>query len=409
MGPTAVRQPEGAVRRSALTLFAVTAPGLAPFCALEFSRLGLCPEPPQVEVGGVEVVGDLHTLYQANLHLRTASRLLVRLGEFHAENFAQLRMRAAQLGWEHYLHAGQPVDLRVTCHRSRLYHSDAVAERIAVAIGDRLGICPERHKGDEEGEGPSVQQVVVRLVQDRCTVSVDSSGSLLHRRGYRLATAKAPLRETLAAGLVLAAGWEGAESPPLPLVDPFCGSGTIAIEAAQLALQLAPGRQRSFAFLNWPGFDAQGWQRLLAEADLRAQLRSAQLAGRVFVYASDRDAGAVRAAQANAERAGVSAAVALSCRPLSAVEPPEGVGCVVTNPPYGRRVQGGRDLRNLYAQLGHVLRQRCPGWELTLLCGDRLLLGQVGLPLESRLHFNNGGLSVFVARGRVQSSDRPSL
>jgi len=214
------------------SLFAVSAPGLAKFTALECRSLGLLGDvsPGEIdpvdaeETGGVAFRGDFRQIYQANLHLRTASRVLLRLGVFYAAAFSELRKKASRLEWERFLKPGQPVSLRVSCHKSRLYHSDAVAERVAGAIGDRLGVQPAFSK-DKDDEASAAQLVVVRLVHDQCTISLDSSGELLHRRGYRLATAKAPLLETLAAGLLMACEWDGVS----PLLDPFCGSGTIAI------------------------------------------------------------------------------------------------------------------------------------------------------------------------------------
>ncbi len=306
-------------KRRLLDLFAVTAPGLAPLCAAEMVANGVLSrhQTPAVEPGGVTFRGSRATLYRANLHLRTASRILVRLGEFRAENFDQLRARAGKLEWERVLAPGQAVDLRVTCHKSRLYHSDAVAERLLHVIGDRLGQPPTLYKADEESDAPAAQIVVVRLFHDRCTVSLDASGALLHRRGYRLATAKAPLRETLAAALLLASGWDAQAVAPPPLLDPFCGAGTIPIEAARLALAIAPGRQRRFAFMDWLDFDAALWQNLLAEAEARTRQRHAEIAGRLLIQASDRDAGAIAAAQANAERAGVAEVIDFACREIS--------------------------------------------------------------------------------------------
>jgi putative N6-adenine-specific DNA methylase len=389
-----------------LDLFAVTAPGLAPLCAAEMMQQRLLShrQTPVVEPGGVTFRGSRANLYRASLHLRTASRILVRLGEFRAENFDQLRARAGKLDWEQHLAPGQAVDLRVTCHKSRLYHSDAVAERLLSVIGDRLGQPPTLQKADEESDAPTAQLVVVRLLHDRCTISLDASGALLHRRGYRLATAKAPLRETLAAALLLASGWDAQAAAPPPLLDPFCGAGTIPIEAALLALEIAPGRQRRFAFMDWPDFDAGLWQTLLAEADARTQQRRAEIAGRLLIQASDRDAGAIAAAQANAERAGVTDVIDFACRAVSAIVPPPGPGYMVTNPPYGQRVRGGPDLRDLYAQLGNVLRDRCPGWVVTILSSDRTLLAQTGLKLESSLTTSNGGIDVVVARGVIKTS-----
>ncbi len=379
------------------SLFAVSAPGLAKFTALECRSLGLLGDvsPGEIdpvdaeETGGVAFRGDFRQIYQANLHLRTASRVLLRLGVFYAAAFSELRKKASRLEWERFLKPGQPVSLRVSCHKSRLYHSDAVAERVAGAIGDRLGVQPAFSK-DKDDEASAAQLVVVRLVHDQCTISLDSSGELLHRRGYRLATAKAPLRETLAAGLLMACEWDGVS----PLLDPFCGSGTIAIEAALIAKAIPPGLQRRFAFMDWPGFDKPLWDSLVAES--RGLIRVSQPA----IYASDRDAGAIEMAAANAARAGVGGEIQFSCRAVSAIDELE-EGWVVTNPPYGLRVSSNKDLRNLYAQFGNVLRQKCRGSQVGILSSDLQLLRQVGLPLDTSQTFVNGGIKVFFGRRRI--------
>lgn len=390
-----------------MKIFAVTSPGLEVFAADELRRLGLLSTAAgrrqtsvtdaggnaaqNEELGGVLFEGDLAALYNANLHLHTTSRLLVRLAEFRATTFAALRKRAGDLKWETFLSSGQPIALHVTCRKSRLYHSDAVAERIAGAINDRMGQpAPVRKPANEEPDS-TTQLVIVRLTNDICSISIDSSGELLHRRGYRLASAKAPLRETLAAGLILASGWDASS----PLLDPFCGSGTIPIEAARMAAKIPPGKDRKFAFMNWPGFDAHAWDKVLGS------VATLPLQAIPLIQASDRDSGAIQMAQANAERAGVGAAIDFTHRALSSVEPPNSAGWLVTNPPYGLRVSARQDLRNLYAQLGNVVRARCPGWRVAILCNDLQLMGQTRLGLDTSLRFVNGGVSVRVGRGVV--------
>lgn len=375
--------------------FAVCAPGLEPFTSLELKQLGLVPQAAVTganeDSGGIEFDGTLNDLYRANLHLRTCSRILVRFGEFYAAAFSELRKKAARLPWEQFLRPGSRIALRVTCHKSKLYHSSAVAERIAGAIADKMGAAPTLEKFDELAPGTPPQLIIVRLVNDLCTISIDSSGSHLHRRGYRLAVAKAPLRETLAAGLLLASCWQ----PSAPLIDPFCGSGTIPIEAAMLSAHIAPGLNRSFAFTDWPDFDSVGWKTLRSQAESQRTTSSAQ------IFASDRDAGAISMAQANATRAGVAEAIQFDCQAVSAIHPPAEKGWIVTNPPYGVRVSGSKDLRNLYNQIGNVLRQKCSGWHAAILCSDHILLGHTGLELDLALRFNNGGLPVTFARGKV--------
>jgi putative N6-adenine-specific DNA methylase len=231
---------------------------------------------------------------------------------------------------------------------------------------------------------------VVRVLRDQFTISADTSGELLHMRGYRQAVAKAPMRETLAAALLLGSGWRGAT----PLVDPMCGSGTIPIEGALIARRLPPGGRREFAFMQWPNFDRETWEGLTREADTDALASSP-----VQIIGSDRDAGAIASATANAERAGVLDGVELAVRALSELHPPDEPGTVAINPPYGVRVGDTRKLRDLYAQLGNLMRRRCPGWTLALLAADERLARETGLDLEPVFATTNGGIRVVAWRG----------
>src|SRR5690349_18097856 len=240
-------------RPNQVTAFAVTAPGLEPLCAAELRGLEIRPT---VDEGGVLWNGAIESIARANLWLRTASRVLVRVCEFRATAFYELELHAKRIAWDRFVAAGSSVEFRVTCRKSKLYHSDAVAQRFAQGVerrvpGARIAKAKAADDDDEAADSSDHQLFVVRFLHDVCTVSVDSSGLLLHRRGYRQQIAKAPLRETLAAAALLGAGWSG----DVPLVDPMCGSGTIPIEAARLARLIAPGRDRGFAFLRWPEFD----------------------------------------------------------------------------------------------------------------------------------------------------------
>jgi putative N6-adenine-specific DNA methylase len=375
--------------------FAVTAPGLNRVAATEIARLQLklVRSDGEEQAGGLEFEGELVDLYRANLHLRTVGRLLMRAGEFYAAGFPELRRKAARISWERWLAPGQPIALRVTCHKSRLYHSDGVAERIAGAISDRLGQNPTIMPFDERAGQSLPQLVIVRLNHDLCTVSIDSSGEGLHRRGYRQASAKAPVRETLAAGMLFASAWNAGS----PIWDPFCGSGTIPIEAALLARRFPPGRQRKFAFMDWPGFISEDWSDLLNEADKQIRDDIPH-----HIWASDRDEGAIVMAQANAARAGVVENITFTTQPISSATPPHGLGWVVTNPPYGLRIRSSKDLRNLYARFGDVLRHKCPGWQVALLSNDDRLLGATRLHFRDRISTVNGGIPVKIALGSVR-------
>ena len=379
------------------TYFAVTAPGLEPFTRQEAVELGLIPAPdmsadanPEPETGGVTFKGELEALYRANLHLRTANRVLARLGNFfYAKTYKDLLEKASRLPWERFLHPGQPVTLRISYHESRLNHARPISEAVYEAIAARLG-QPSQGKTDNNNTATH-QLVVVRVANDQVTVSIDSSGTLLHKRGYRQAIAKAPLRETLAAAIIMASGWDRQS----PLLDPFCGSGTIPIEAAMMALGIPPGSNRRFAFMDWPIYDEALWEQVKGTA-IRPDTDMPSITG------SDRDAGAVRMAISNAERAGVAEHIQFENHALSNIHPPRKKGWVVTNPPYGERISKGADLRNLYAQFGNVLRQHCAGWQVALLSNDRMLLGQTRLRLDTSMSLRNGGIRVYLARDRVR-------
>jgi putative N6-adenine-specific DNA methylase len=356
--------------------YAATHPGIERITARELEALGVSPGAS--EPGGVAFSSDLETLISANLHLRTASRVLVRVGTFRARTFPELERHAGRLPWREYLPEGLPVAFAITSRKSRLYHQGAIAERLLRVIGGERGAA-------ESTDEDTAQLFVVRAVRDEFTVSADSSGALLHRRGYRRAAGKAPLRETLAAAMLLALGWDGS----VPLIDPFCGSGTIPIEAALIARRMPPGQARRFAFERWPGVDAALIERVRDAAVKRALPHAA-----VPILGSDRDAGAIEAAGANAARAGVSGDIEFHRRPLSALEIPDARGLLLTNPPYGVRVGERRPLRDLYAQLGNISRQRLPGWEVALLAAHAELIAQTRLSFRTIFDTTNGGLPV---------------
>lgn len=370
--------------------YVVTQPGVEPITQQELAALGQTPV--AVEPGGLTLRGGLDAVYAANLHLRTASRILVRAAEFHASTFYELERRAKRVPWAAFVSPRSAVEFRVTSRKSKLYHQRAVAERLATAVADAVPNVRVTSGGGEEDGAPDVQRFVVRLLHDQVTVSADSSGEHLHRRGYRLATAKAPLRETLAAAVLMGAGWD----PAVPLLDPMCGSGTIPIEAALLARRIAPGLGRGFAFERWPDFAAARWGQMVAEARERiAPHTPAPILG------SDRDAGAMEAAAANAARAGVAGDIDFRRAAISAIAPPERSGWVVSNPPYGVRVGARRDLRNLFAQLGNVLRRHCSGWHVALLSAEHELERQVGLTFATGFETNNGGIRVRLVTAAV--------
>lgn len=330
-------------------------------------------------------------MMRANLWLRSASRVLVRVARFRATAFFELEKRAREIEWARFL-GRRPATFRVTARKSKLYHSDAIAERLAGAAGSPAKKAA-RAAGDESAD-TGEQLFIVRAFRDTFEISADTSGALLHLRGYRVESGKAPLRETLAAALLLASEWNG----ETPLLDPFCGSGTIPIEGAMIARNIAPGIRRQFAFMDWPGFEEREWRRL------RDAARSAQRPVAAPILGSDRDAGAIAASIANAERAGVAADATFTKQAMSFATPPVGPGLVATNPPYGVRVSAGADIRNLYAQLGNILRERFGGWRLSAYVPTTALAKQTRLPLTELFATSNGGIKVTAMSATIPGS-----
>lgn len=372
------------------SLFASCLPGLENLLAAELVERGLLAPRlrlgPPSEAGGVAFEGGARELYRALRGLGVAERVFVRHGPYAAGDFAALEKAASLVPWERYLPAGAPLAVRAESRASKVYHEKGIAERVARGAGLRLKRPVALVPYDEEKPAPLAY---ARVAADRLTVDVDACGAPLHRRGWRLQTAKAPLRETLAAALLRASGWDGRA----PLADPFCGSGTVAIEAALRAQGTPPGSRRRFAAESWPSFDKAHWAS--------AGVVPAAPGPRPRILASDRDAGAVEAAKANAERAGVLGLVEFAVKPVSALELPAGPGWVVTNPPYGVRVSEGKDLRDLYAAFGKTLRAKAGGWDVCLLTAAAPLARAAGLGLEPGVSTLNGGLPVKVWRGRV--------
>lgn len=357
------------------TVFVACAPGLEALLGRELSALGLGRVTGGI--GGVTLRGGKELIYRLNLEAGLALKVLVRLGRFEARHWSQLEQGLAAVPWQEWL-SGVP-SVRVQCKRSKLYHSGAVAERVTRAIGARMGTAP------------SPSTLLVRLVRDRCTISLDTSGSSLPRRGYRRGTGKAPLRSDLARALVIGSGWDRKS----PLCDPMCGSGTILIEAGFLAMGRAPGIDRDFAFEGFPNFDAELWARLRERARAREQGVELRLVG------SDRDAGAVASAVDNAARAGIDASVTEASLSASPIWSLSGPGTLCTNPPWGRRVSSQRDLRPLLQQLAKLCRQHLNGWQLALAVADPRLVVACGLPATPWCVTDHGGTKVALTAGVI--------
>ncbi len=340
-------------------IFLIATPGLeAPLCA-EAIEQGFSDA--RTVAGGVVCRGGWPEVWRANLELRGANKVLVRLGSFPAVHLAQLDKRARKFPWADYLRPDIPVKVEATSRKSRIYHAGAARQRIERAISEGLG-APISSDGNV--------RVLLRIEKDICTLSVDTSGEPLHKRGHKPAIAKAPMRETMAAMFLRECGFDGSE----PVLDPMCGSGTFVIEAAEIALGLCPGRSRQFAFEDLASFDPDVWQDMRAQTDPpETELR---------FYGSDRNTGAIEASRSNAQQAHVDHATRFQHCSVSDIKPPEGpAGLVIVNPPYGARIGDEKRLRSLYGSLGKVLSSRFKGWRAGIITTTQGLARAMRLPL----------------------------
>lgn len=377
------------------SIFVSSAPGLEPLLYDEMKALGLLEgaegegQGAAIVVGGVELVGDVRTLYRANLELGLATHIRVRVGELKTRHLSELERASRRFPWERWLRRGMRFRVEASARRSRLYHTGAIAERVARAIEAKTGATAEREAS---------HRVLVRFDQDCGVFSIETSGEPLYRRGYRGATAKAPLSPDLARALLVVSGWDRIS----PLVDPMMGSGTIPIEAAILARRLPPGAHRRFAFMDFADYDEALFLRV-REAAIGASLPALPFR----VHGSDRDAGAVQASIDNAARALVRDDLELERRSLSDALtswPTSSSVAVVSNPPYGKRIGGDpSSLRSLYQRFGQLLRALPLASPIALAAGDPRLARAAGIPLRTALTTDHGGLKVSLM---VSSSGR---
>jgi putative N6-adenine-specific DNA methylase len=359
--------------------FATCARGLEPVLADELRDLRAAGIEPGR--GGVRFTGDQTLLYQANLWLRTAVRVLWPVLEAHVESPEQLYDAVRTLDWSRFLTPEHTLAVDCNVRDSHITHSKYAALKTKDAICDQFV--------ERVGRRPSVDVETpmvglnLHIYRDEAVLSLDSSGESLHKRGYRPIQTKAPLNEALAAALVLLSGWD----QETPFVDPLCGSGTLPIEATWIATRRPPGlTRRRFGFQGWMDFDVSLW------AELRDQARRAvrkQLAAPIL--GSDARGDAIQFSINNARAAGVGHLIRFERKDLRDFRPPEGQpGTIVCNPPYGERMGEAKDLKNLYEMLGEVFRQRCPGWKACVFTGNASLARHIGSTPADEVPLFNG-------------------
>ena len=331
--------------------------------------------------GGVAFEGALDLAYRANLESRLASRILWRVGGGAYRNERDVFELASGLDWPQWFRVDRTLRVDVAATRSPLPSLEFATLKIKDAVCDRHRAVAGRRPSVSK-DNPDVR-VHAYLTADQATFYLDTSGEPLFKRGYRREAAEAPLRENLAAGLLRLAGWQ----PGTPLLDPLCGSGTIAIEAALMALDVAPGLKRTFGFQKLGWYDGPTWQRIKQAAQRRMNpvVPSA-------IYASDDDPLAIQRCGINLAAAGVAGAVVLERADALLRSAPAPTGTIVTNPPYGVRLAESSSLAEFYPRLGDALKQRFAGWTAYILSGDARLPKLIGLKASRRTPLFNGAI-----------------
>ncbi|TWI76856.1 putative N6-adenine-specific DNA methylase [Desulfobotulus alkaliphilus] len=365
--------------------FVICPPGFEKECEKEIQTLFPDTGPMKAEKGGILLQAPLSFAPEANRRLRTASRILMRMARFTATDFKGFQKNLAEIPWQLYFPEGPLPEIRVLCHKCRLYHSDALAQRIRDFLSS---------KKDRESGAPCIQEkplpgLYLRGEKDRFTLSVDSSGPLLYLRGLKTAGSRAPIRENLAAAILMASGY----TPEIPLADPMCGSGTFSMEAALMASNLAPGSFRSFAWENWPAFLVAPFAR---EEEPTQHLLPAP------IHASDVEEKVLTDFRALCLQHSFLENIQIQKADFFSLDAPRGeAGLIMLNPPYGLRMGTKKAAGILNRRLADHLQKKWQGWRTGIL-----VPGEQKIPQEfSRLtcrRFQHGGLAMQLFTGKTE-------
>lgn len=360
---------------SKIQLIATTPMGLEAVVAREIKELGYADM--QVENGRVTFWGDASAICRANLWLRTADRILVKMGEFPATTFEDLFEQTKALPWPDWIPGDAEFPVNGRSHKSQLSSVPACQAIVKKAIVEKM---KQQYHTEWFAESGPKYVIEVSLLNDIATLTLDTSGYGLHKRGYRKLATEAPLKETMAAALILLSRWNAER----PLLDPFCGSGTIPIEAAMIAWNIAPGLRRTFAAEAWPIVPAELWHAAREEAfDLLRDDVPLNISG------SDIDPGAIEVAEAAAKAAGLAKELRFSVAPVAQVRPEGDYGCIITNPPYGERLGDEQAAALALRQLG-VMTKPLPSWSVFILNPDTHLEHYMGRPANKKRKLFNG-------------------
>lgn len=358
-------------------LIAKTLEGLEEVLAQELIELGA----NNVEKGRrmVSFTGDKRMMYLANFSLRTAIRILKPLSHFTATNPDEVYEQVKRIPWERYLSTQQTFAVDEVVFSNEFRHSKFVAYRVKDAIADYFMERDGKRPGVRV-TGPDVL-INIHIAETSCTLSLDASGESLHRRGYRQATLEAPLNEVLAAGIILMSGWRG----ECDFIDPMCGSGTLPIEAALIARNIAPGVFRQgYAFEKWPDFDKELFEEIYNDDQNEREFNH-------HIYGYDNNPRAIEVATRNVKAAGLSRNITLKQQPFQAFEQPKEKSILITNPPYGERISSP-DLLGLYQMIGERLKHAFTGGSAWILSYRDECFDQIGLKPTQKIPLMNGAL-----------------
>ena len=361
------------------TIIATSTFGLESVVARELKTLGY--DGLTVDNGKVSFVGDERDVARCNIWLRTADRILIKVAEFRAVDFEELFQGTLGVRWEDMIPLNGKMHITGKSVKSTLFSVKDCQAIVKKAVVEAM---KRKYRTDWFEESGPVYKIEVSMLKDTATLTIDTSGPGLHKRGYRLEAGEAPLRETLAAALVLMSRW----TPERILADPFCGSGTIPIEAALIGRNIAPGLTRSFVSEGWSQIPGDVWNEVREEA--RGRINEAAFR----VLASDRDAAALKAARENAVRAGVADYVAFQKLSVEEFRSRKKYGCIVSNPPYGERLGDSREVERLYRAMGAVFSQ-LEGWSFFILSAHPEFQRFFGRKADKNRKIFNGDLKCY--------------
>lgn len=387
------------MKNTEFTMLAKTFKGLEQVLAEELVQLGA--NNVQVERRAVSFTGDLRMLYTANMCLRTASRVLVPIASFKAKNADDIYAQVKALDWSQYMTLKTTFQIDATVYSDFFRHSQFVTYRVKDAIVD-YWMEKENARPNVKLEGADLY-LNIHIAADRVTLSLDSSGESLHKRGYRVANTQAPINEALAAGMLLLAGWKGQSD----FYDPMCGSGTLLIEAALIARNIAPGVYRQgFAFEKWANFDADLWDEVYNDD-------SRERAFKHKIYGSDAGFYAAQAAQKNIQSAGLQRDIEVRqvrIQELRLVDEARNMdgALVMINPPYGERLSQDKDVLRLYQDMGTALKHQFSGATAWVISSNEEALKCIGLRPAKRIHLVNGDLECLFNQYVLFKGDRKS-